>query len=108
MQDLRYGRSDARIVIFDILRGLDFLDHDEARAAGPDLPWVPVLYDGPFPGIDALAVHAEGSSVLARANGAEHVREGCVIRPEHERRHEVAGRVVLKLIGRDYLTRKGA
>lgn len=107
VQDLKYGRTDARIVTFDILRGLDFLDHDEARAAGPDLPWVPTLYDGPFTWIDDLAGHAEGPSILARANGAEHVREGCVIRPERERRDVAFGRVVLKLIGRDYLTRRG-
>lgn len=38
--------------------------------------------------------------------GADHVREGCVVRPAAERRDDRAGRVVLKLIGRDYLTRK--
>lgn len=105
VQDLRYGRSDARIVIFDVFDGRRFLSHDEARAAGPALPWVPTLYDGPLVSLDALAAYAEGPSVLAASHGAEHVREGCVVRPSDERQHDAAGRVVLKFIGRDYLTR---
>lgn len=106
VQDLRYGIADARIVVFDIYTDSRFLDHDAARAAAPKLPWVPVLYDGPHESIDAIAQHAEGLSVLAAKHGASHVREGCVIRPAVERRHDEAVRVVLKLIGRGYLSRK--
>lgn len=106
VQDLKYGRTDARIVTFDIFDRSRFLDHDEARARAPFLPWVPVVYDGPHVSIAALAECAEGHSVLANRNGAEHVREGCVVRPATERHHDAAGRVVLKMIGRGYLTRK--
>lgn len=105
VQDLKYGRNDAQIALFDVFRDGAFMSHDAAREAGAGLPWVPVLYDGPFTTVDELGQHAEGRSMMP---GADHVREGCVVRPERERSHEKAGRVVLKLIGRDYLTRKGA
>lgn len=107
VQDLTYGIVGARIVCFDILIGQDFLSHDEARAAAPELPWVPVLYDGPYQGVDALAAYAEVTSMLAQQHGAQHVAEGCVVRPAVERRDERCGRVVLKFIGRGYLTRRG-
>lgn len=104
VQDLRYGLpNETRLIVFDILRGTEFVDHDEARALAPSLPWVPVIYDGPWCGVDAMTAHAEGPSVMPNAG---HVREGCVIRPERERRDDRAGRVVLKLIGRDYLTHR--
>ncbi len=37
-----------------------------------------------------------------------HVREGWVVKPEQERRCDEIGRVILKLHGQGYLTRKGA
>lgn len=46
---------------------------------------------------------SNGKSIL----GAGYcVREGIVIRPEHERHHTMLGRVILKLVGEDYMTRK--
>lgn len=107
VQDLRYGIDRAaRLVVFDIFADGRWLDHGEARDAAPDLPWVPTLYEGPWLGLDASAEHAEGESILARRNGTKHVREGCVVRPLSERWDPVAGRVVLKLIGRGYLARR--
>lgn len=37
---------------------------------------------------------------------ADHVREGMVVKPVHERFDDRIGRVVLKLHGEGYLTRK--
>ena len=48
---------------------------------------------------------ANGASTLP---GAAHTREGFVVRPTKERWHPLLGRVILKLIGEDYLLRKGA
>lgn len=53
---------------------------------------------------DDLAEHAEGASVLAR--GAC-IREGFVVRPTRERFDERIGRVIAKLVGETYHTRKG-
>jgi len=44
---------------------------------------------------------AEGSSTLDN----KHVREGVVIRPVFERRHDKLGRVILKLHGEGFLTK---
>ena len=55
-------------------------------------------YEGPF----ALAVvraHADGKTTY----GDDHIREGVVIRPRHERTDPRIGRVVLKYIGDAYL-----
>jgi len=38
---------------------------------------------------------------------AEHMREGCVIHPVRERFDERLGRVIVKMVGEDYLLRKG-
>jgi hypothetical protein len=62
---------------------------------------VPVLYRGPWSA--ALASHAEGKSIVATAS---HIREGFVVRPTMERWDERVQRVILKLIGEEYLLRK--
>lgn len=71
---------------------------------GLGLPMAPVLYRGPLGGVtETLASLAEGKTTL----GADHVREGWVIKPAKERRDDRIGRVALKLAGESYLTRKG-
>lgn len=107
VQDLKYGtaRGALKLAIFDVLdvkerRWLDH-DHAQARAVSMGIPWVPVLYRGPWS--EDLRSLAEGQSTVP---GADHVREGIVIRPLRERFHEGLGRVLLKLHGEGYLTRK--
>ena len=51
---------------------------------------------------------AEGYSILASLNGAKHLREGFVIKPVVERRTDRGERVILKMAGEGYLTRKAA
>ena len=109
VQDLRYGArpNEVRLILFDALdtRTLRYLDYDDftALAARLGLPVVPVLHRGPW-GEEVRAL-ANGASTLP---GAAHTREGFVVRPTKERWHPLLGRVVLKLIGEDYLLRKGA
>ena len=49
-----------------------------------------------------VAAYAEGPSQVP---GADHVREGCVIKPASERTHPDLGRVQLKIVGIEYLSR---
>jgi hypothetical protein len=84
------------------------LDYDEmvAIAAEMNLPTVPILYRGPWSEehkADLWAL-AEGPTVVG--NGT-HVREGWVLRPTKERADLRLGRVIMKLHGEGYLTRKG-
>lgn len=104
VQDLRYGVEGATFRVFDVFNGNTgrYLNSSDAREAANDcgLPWVPVLYEGPW---DPERVNewAEGQSKLA-----EHVREGFVVKPIVERVSHM-GRVILKMHGEGYLTRKG-
>lgn len=68
-----------------------------------DIPMVPVLEMGPWRPDVAFEHHAEGKSTLAN-----HVREGFVIKPVTERLIHGGQRVILKMAGEGYLTRKAA
>ncbi len=106
VQDLKYGlgRGELRLALFDALElsTLRYLGWDRtvevARAV--DLPTVPVLHRGPW-GRDLLAL-ANGSSMLAA-----HLREGVVVRAVAERFEPDTDRPMVKVIGEDYLLRKG-
>lgn len=106
VQDLRYGLGNgmARMAVFDVLdwRARRWLDVDEAAAAvqALGLPVAPPLFRGPWS--EALCALAEGQTSL----GGGHVREGFVVKPIRERFDPRVGRVILKLHGEGYLTRK--
>lgn len=109
VQDLKYGaRGDelffAAFDAFDIKDGRylsapQFFDMMEYLA----IDIVPVIYRGPWFAGRCLPFQ-NGKTLL----GADHVREGFVVRPLNgERWDESIGRVILKMPGEDYLTRKG-
>lgn len=109
VQDLKYGLKNVQLAVFDVLHieSRRWLDYDEAldftKKLG--LPSVPELYRGPW--TEDLFKLAEGNSVQAVLNsGADHVREGWVAKPVKERFHQGLGRVIVKLHGEGYLTRK--
>lgn len=109
VQSLRYGlsRNDPyRLIAFDALdtRTKRYLDYDDfvAFAKDIDVPIVPVLYRGRWK--KELREHAEGKSVI---EGADHVREGIVIKPVKERWDDEIGRVILKIHGEGCLLNKG-
>ena len=111
VQDLKYAKNDHDLIVFDMLdvNTRRWLDYDEmvAIAAEMNLPTVPILYRGPWNEerkADLWAL-AEGPTVVG--NGT-HVREGWVLRPTKERTDLRLGRVIMKLHGEGYLTRKGA
>ena len=108
VQDLKYDHDKGQISfrafdVYDTSTGR-FLDTYEAKAAAEraGISWVPLLYDGPF---DESKIEplADGKSTLA-----ENIREGIVIKPSTERFDETLGsRLILKLVGFDYESRKG-
>lgn len=105
VQDLKYGAKQNELFlaifdVFDIQKGL-YLDWDNVveLCVGLGLPTTPLLYRGPWhPDFISMA---NGPSTLA-----DHTREGFVIRPVTERWDLEVGRVILKLVGEDYLLRK--
>jgi len=103
VQNLKYGATKDEIYFaaFDILKGSQWLNYDEAHKIGAPLPWVPLVYRGPFDKEKILAF-AEGDSIYP---GAHHYREGVVIKPVHERTHHEIGRVQLKVVGNRYLNK---
>lgn len=106
VQDLKYGSSggDLFIGVFDILdsRGDWFAPEVARTVVGPHLPWVPTVASGMAFDSEKLLALAEGPSLVA---GAEHVREGIVVKPMEERWDERVGRVCLKIVANGYLER---
>jgi RNA ligase len=106
LQDLTYGKDDAHLAVFDVLD----LTKNEYLSVGElvsfcrelDLPTVPTLYYGPYDH-ELIETLAEGKTVV---EGATHVREGVVVKPLQERHDRGLGRVILKMAGQGYLTRK--
>jgi len=106
VQDLTYGvfGDEKRFCVFDVydLKARQFLNHRKLLefCCMEGLPIVPRLYIGPW-SLD-LVTYAEGKSTIP---GANHVREGIVVKPLQERIDPQFGRVILKLHGEGYLTR---
>jgi RNA ligase (TIGR02306 family) len=107
VQDLRYGMAEGiALAFFDAysIPAGRYLDYEDfvlvTNSLG--LPRVPLIHRGPWS--KELLGLAEGKTTVP---GADHCREGFVVRPVVERWDDQVGRVVLKLIGEDYLLRKG-
>ncbi len=107
VQDLHYGEPNPAFRVFDAYVGEPgrgrYLSPDEGESSLGDLfPLVPVLYRGPFSAAVMLE-QTDGATAL----GGKHVREGVVVKPVAERESAEFGRVILKSVSGDYLTRKG-
>lgn len=106
IQDLTYGLKDVQLRLFDVLDTTSrrYLDYGDFRAFAHSLgvETVPELHCGPWS--TELHAHAEGKTTFG---GADHVREGYVVRPIKERHDFKLGRVILKHVGENYLLRKG-
>ena len=108
VQDLTYG-NEIGFRIFACARGYRgqqrYEDWDTVQghlAKTFEFETVPVVYEGPF-SIAAMQEHTRGKTTL----GADHIREGIVMVPVKERYEEPLGRVCLKSVSDDYLTRTG-
>lgn len=105
VQDMDYDRKQLDIVAFDIfdIKTGTYLDVDSFQKVCKDIgvPIAPVLYRGPWN--KELLSLANGPTIVG--NG-KHTREGFVVRPVKERWNEQIGRVILKMVGENYLMRK--
>jgi RNA ligase (TIGR02306 family) len=107
IQDLKYGLKPGKLSlrIFDIydIKQQKYLNWDMVQLIcnTAALPTVPVLYEGPWK--KELTNLAEGNSTIP---GANHVREGIVIKPVVEQVDYRGQRKILKLHGEGYLLRK--
>lgn len=110
VQDLKYGHMAGELSLrfFDILnlktgQYLDASDLAETLSQ-LGLASVPILglwtWDSEHTGL--VYGWAEGHTWI---DGADHIREGIVVKPVKERWHPEVGRVILKLAGTGYLTR---
>lgn len=103
VQFLKYGTkpNELRLYAFAILKDNAWIDYDECVALleNSGIPMVPFIYRGPFEKGKLLHM-SDGNSTLA-----EHMREGIVIIPEHERHCDALpnGRVALKMVSPTYL-----
>ncbi|NED99500.1 RNA ligase (ATP) [Phytoactinopolyspora halotolerans] len=118
VQDLTYGADalDGKpgYVVFDIRVEAAaqqwWLDPDELvqvmRQLGDPVPTAPRLYAGAYNEATLLEL-AEGRESVS--GEARHVREGLVVRPQHERRSSLTGgRTIAKFVSTAYLTRHAA
>ncbi|MCB9741403.1 MAG: RNA ligase (ATP) [Alphaproteobacteria bacterium] len=113
VQDLDYGAvggTEPSFRVFDVYVGLPgqgrYLDDHplDMACARLDLERVPVVYRGRYSRA-ALADYTDGDELVSFER--RHLREGVVVRPRVERRHDGLGRVQLKSISARYLLRKG-
>lgn len=110
VQDMKYGmeNGEVRFVAFDAQIGeapsyLDWVTFT-SFCFTYRIPQVPTLYEGPY-SPEAIAAVTDGLENLTGTEG--HIREGVVVQPIKERRDPELGRVILKSVSADYLTRKG-
>ena len=107
VQDLHYDEQNPAFRVFDVYvgeprRGRYLVPEEVETSLAGLFPLVPVLYRGPFSNALMLE-HTGGKTAL----GGQHVREGVVVKPAAERESAQFGRVILKSVSGDYLTRKG-
>jgi len=106
VQELTYGLpNDIAFRAFDLMLDGKYVDAElfYNTCARFGVPVVPELYRGPY-SLEKIRELAQGNSTLP---GANHMREGAVVRPMEEREHRRIGRVILKYIGDEYLCSKG-
>lgn len=103
VSELRYGAKQGELFFraFDIqTKDGKFIDVDQFLGLCEEfqIPVVPTIYRGPLD-FNKVFEYAEGQTLIPNAN---HVREGCVIKPVKERWDKRCGRVALKLVGAGY------
>lgn len=114
IQDLRYGMKGIGFRVFDIAvngKYMNWEDQNDILEERPDIEIAPILYRGPF-STSIVQQLTDGPTTLCSSEmaGKFSGREGIVVRPVRERYSEKLphfGRVILKSISIDYLSRKG-
>jgi RNA ligase (TIGR02306 family) len=98
---LRYGAQQSQLFFraFDVMEGTEYWDAEKFIAEIPADLRAPDLGVMPFD-FEKLQGLADGNSLI---KGANHMREGIVIKPLKERKHWKLGRVMLKMVSNAYL-----
>ncbi len=101
VQTLKYGAKPGQLFFraFDVMEGVEYWDAEKFLAEIPEERRVPSLGIMPFD-FGRLQALADGPSLV---RGANHAREGIVIKPVKERKHWSLGRVMLKVVSNEYL-----
>jgi len=102
VQSLRYGvEGGIGFAAFDLLVDGKYLGYDKfvEYCARHGVATTPPLFRGAF-SLEKTRELAEGKTTMA---GADHIREGVVVRPVRERLDPKIGRVILKYVGDGYL-----
>lgn len=104
IQELTYGVEGLEVVFFDVKYKGKYLSYNEfwAFCTQFQLPMAPKLYEGPF-SEKVLKECTEGDTTIYTAN---HIREGCVVKPAKEENNNRIGRKILKSINPEYLVNK--
>lgn len=100
IQALAYGKDNINIAFFDLIDNYKYVDVDEFESfcQSNNLPIVPELCRGYWS--NKLIELANGQSEI---NGANHIKEGIVIKSIRETNDYRIGRKILKYISDDYL-----
>lgn len=113
VQDMHYGMEGKVFRAFDIAMNRKYLGHEEKKQVfdAYGIETVPILYRGRF-SWDVVYEHTSGPTTMCEADNAGKFkgREGIVITPISERFDADIGgdgRVILKSISADYISRKG-
>jgi RNA ligase (TIGR02306 family) len=101
IQKLEYGSKGLSFRAFDLRINGAFVDFDTFYAWCDlyNVPRAPVLYKGPYNGIESVSSYGAGPSTI---DGAGHIREGFVIKSLIEGTHPAIGRKICKYIGDQY------
>jgi RNA ligase (TIGR02306 family) len=108
VQDLAYGASKNQI----FFRAFDMFDINERKFVDADrfiemideygcIEYAPILYRGPY-SKEVVLAHTDGQSLIP---GANHIREGCVVKTIKETTDPKLGRKILKSVSNLYLER---
>jgi RNA ligase (TIGR02306 family) len=112
IQDAGWYSNDISFRLFAVVSGYNqpslysYFDYDQVVALAKliGVETVPILYRGPF-SKEVMLQYTTGKETVS---GKErNIREGLVVVPTKERTHPAIGRVALKSVSEDYLTRKG-
>lgn len=100
VQSLRYGLDKGiGYAAFDLCIDGRFLNYDEFCAATEGVQKAAPIHRGPYSLAESARL-ADGKSTIP---GADHIREGVVVRPVIERHDPKVGRVILKYVSDAYL-----
>jgi RNA ligase (TIGR02306 family) len=102
-----YGvpKGERRLLVFDVMKNGQWMDYQDAKTLTEPfgVNWCPIVRENhPF-NLEELTELAEDNS---RVPGANHISEGLVISPVKNRRTYEVGRLKLKLVSCNYLSKK--